>query len=503
MKPLGLFAGSASRRSGPGPVFNIMVIILALLPCFSLGLFSSLSLAADSEAPKVIRRTSSEAGGTRVALIIGNKDYKDVPLRNPVNDAEDLGQVLKRLGFSVTTRTNVNRREFEEAVDQFSRQIAGAEVAVFYFSGHGCQAQGENYLVPVGDVFNDEADLRYRAVNAGLVLDKMEEAKPGINIVILDACRNNPFKGVRSASRGLTALQAARGSFIAYATAPGKVASDGQDRNSVYTKHLLRAIESGGLDILQAFQRVAVEVDRETNGGQVPWFSSALMGSFSFNPSVASVPPPRIAPPRIEEARIPEPPAGYSDEAKRLFKLAWQGEAEAQSSLGDKYYEGDGVAKDRLEALKWYRKAVEQNYETAKQEYRKLGPPNQSVAIDYKALKQFRKIMMTIEESHLTQLGESQLIDGAIEGMLQLVGASGALRKEVEELGQQRKQRFGSSARDTDVTAKDYSELIRFRKAMRLIQKQYSISDKAILAAALNSMFRSIDVSSNQDPPGD
>ena len=172
----------ACRRTHLGFAFTTIVLVLAVALC-SIG---PLIAAADTTDPKAIGRSPSQ-GGKRIALVIGNKDYQDVPLRNPVNDAEDLSGLLKRLGFSVTTKANVDLREFDEAVDRFSREITGAEVALFYFSGHGCQARGENFLIPVGNVINDESDLRYKAMNAGLVLDKMEQAKAGINIVILDA----------------------------------------------------------------------------------------------------------------------------------------------------------------------------------------------------------------------------------------------------------------------------------------------------------------------------
>ena len=170
----------------------------------------------------------------------------------------------------------MNKKDFEEAIHRFSREIRDAQVALFYFSGHGCEAKGENYLVPVDDTFNSPADLHYKAVKAGFVLEKMEDAaeetkdtNSRINIIILDACRNNPFKGVRSPSRGLTEMRAPAGSFIAYATAPGTVAADGQDRNGIYTKHLLRAIESRGVSE-QAFKMVAREVYAETRGQQRP-----------------------------------------------------------------------------------------------------------------------------------------------------------------------------------------------------------------------------------------
>ena len=238
MKPLR--DGSARRRS---PSRVAVILIPTLLAFLSLTLFSSLSGAADDQASKAVRRSSTE-GTKKLALVIGNKDYKDAPLRNPVNDAEDLGQALRKLGFSVITKTNVNQKDFEDAINEFARKIIDAHIAVFYFSGHGCQAKGENYLLPVGYSFNSEADLRHKAVSAGFVLDKMEEAKSRLKIMILDACRDNPFKGVRSASRGLTQMSAPDGSFIAYATAPGKVAKDGEDRNSPYAKHLLTAMNS-------------------------------------------------------------------------------------------------------------------------------------------------------------------------------------------------------------------------------------------------------------------
>jgi ankyrin repeat protein len=276
------------------------LFLLALVVMFSGSWLPSFG-EGEGKGDRAITRAAPEAETGKVALVVGNKDYKQTPLQNPVNDATDMSQALRRLGFSVITRTNVNLQEFEDTLDEFTRKIESSDVALFYFSGHGCQSKGENYLVPVGHTFQTEADLRFKAMNAGLVLARMEQAKTKINIMILDACRDNPFKGFRSTSRGLSALEATSGTFIAYATAPGSVAGDSPDqRNGVYTKHLLRAIETPGLAIEQTFKTVLKSVREETKGQQTPWMSSSLSQDFFFNPApVASstLTPPKPATP--------------------------------------------------------------------------------------------------------------------------------------------------------------------------------------------------------------
>lgn len=220
----------------------------------------------------------------RVALIIGNSQYKDVPLQNPVHDAEDIANTLQMLGFTVIIRTNINQRSMDEAITMFVQQIQYGDVALFYFSGHGVQVDGENYLLPVGEVLQSENDIRYKAINAGYLLGKMEESGNRTNIFVLDACRNNPFKGLRSLSKGLIMMDAPGGTFIAYATAPGKAAEDGGGRNSPYTKYLIEALKMKGVSIEQAFKQVLRSVEAETGGRQVPWTSSSLREDFYFNP---------------------------------------------------------------------------------------------------------------------------------------------------------------------------------------------------------------------------
>ncbi len=248
------------------------------------------SQSNDDDLKKSGLRNSSESGASvkhqrRVALVIGNSDYKVGPLQNPVNDAEDISGVLRTLGFAVRTKTNVNHFEMEEAVNEFVQDIQNGDVALFYFSGHGVQVKGENYLIPVGAPIKSETDVRFKTLNANLVLGKMEESRNRTNIFILDACRNNPFRGLfRSASTGLSKMDAPKGTFIAYATSPNSLAEDGDGRNSPYTKHLIEALKMKNTPIEVAFKQVGKAVNRETAGEQTPWTSSSLFDDFYFYP---------------------------------------------------------------------------------------------------------------------------------------------------------------------------------------------------------------------------
>jgi hypothetical protein len=172
------------------------------------------------------------------ALVIGNAAYDEAPLRNPVNDAEAMASTLGELGFTVTLKKNITQREMEQAITAFANPGQSGDVGLFYFSGHGMQAQGQNYMLPLKAQIDSEADVRYRAVPAECVLARMEEAGYRLNLIILDACRNNPYaRRWKSVIKGLALMEAPVGSLVAYATAPGKVADDGVGRNGVYTSH--------------------------------------------------------------------------------------------------------------------------------------------------------------------------------------------------------------------------------------------------------------------------
>ncbi len=221
----------------------------------------------------------------RVALVIGNSAYKNAPLRNPANDATDISHALRRLGFQVTVLRNANQRKMKTSIRKFGKQLSKGGVGLFYYAGHGMQVEGRNYLIPVGANIETESEAKYEAVDAGRVLGQMEDAGNNLNIIILDACRNNPFtRSFRSADKGLAKMDAPTGSILAYATSPGNVAADGGGRNGLYTEKLLRHMQTPGMDLPHLFMHVRKEVVAATNRQQVPWESSSLIGDFSFVP---------------------------------------------------------------------------------------------------------------------------------------------------------------------------------------------------------------------------
>jgi uncharacterized caspase-like protein len=219
----------------------------------------------------------------RTALVIGNAAYRTDPLRNAVNDATDMGATLRQLGFEVIELHDAAHQQMEEGVEQFTRQLGRGGVGLFYFSGHGVQANGLNYLIPVDARISRDSDIKYQSVQVDWVLDRMRDAGNELNVIILDACRNNPYaRSLRTAQQGLAVMQAASGSLIGYATSPGTTAEDGPGRNGTYTKHLLHFMQMPGLSVEQMFKEVRVAVAQETGKRQIPWVSTSLLGDFYF-----------------------------------------------------------------------------------------------------------------------------------------------------------------------------------------------------------------------------
>jgi hypothetical protein len=227
----------------------------------------------------------SAPSGRRVALVMGNSAYATAPLKNTVHDARAMAQTLRNLGFDVLQQENSTQNEMKRAIRAFGEQIRQSSVALFYYAGHGIQVNGQNYLVPVGATINKQEEVEYEGVDVGFVLAQMEEAGSHTNIVILDACRNNPFaRRFRSVTGGLAAIQAPSGTLIAYATAPGAVADDGNARHGVYTQEVLKQIRVPGLKVEEVFKRVRMAVREKTYGKQTPWESSSLVGNLYFVP---------------------------------------------------------------------------------------------------------------------------------------------------------------------------------------------------------------------------
>jgi hypothetical protein len=274
----------------------------------------------------------------RLALIIGNGAYQTSPLKNPINDAEDMAETLKKLGFKVILKRDADQRTMEDTIRFFGRQLRDGDVGLFYFAGHGVQVDGRNYLMPVDAKIESESDVKYEAVDAGRILGKMEDAENRLNIVILDACRNNPYaRAFRSNQNGLARMDAPTGSLIAYSTAPGEVAADGPERNGIFTKHLIQHMLEPNLPIEQVLKRVRINVANETNGRQIPWESSSLMGDFYFNPEKSTVSTEKVEKLKIPSERVSETQvATISDDDKRNIE-PWTGIWDLKYHFGGGY----------------------------------------------------------------------------------------------------------------------------------------------------------------------
>ncbi len=245
------------------------------------------SESQDSIAQTITTKTTlSNTSQKRIALIIGNGDYQHGGyLRNPLNDAEDMSSVLGKLGFEVILVKNADIVELKSVIDDFGLKLSKYDVGLFYYAGHGIQTKGFNYFIPVDAQLKTEAQVEFNCVRTDRLLSLMEAASNSTNIIILDACRNNPFE--RSWSRsvngsGLAFMDAPSGSLIAYATSPGKTASDGYGRNGLYTSALLHHITEPNIGIELMFKKVRETVSEKSVKAQIPWESTSLLGNFYF-----------------------------------------------------------------------------------------------------------------------------------------------------------------------------------------------------------------------------
>jgi len=254
------------------------IVLLALLLALALP-------AAAAERMRGIAVTEE-----RIALVIGNATYRVDPLDNPVNDARLVAQSLRQAGFAVRVHENLDRRAMVEALRDFSNRLGENTIAALYYAGHGLQLRDRNFLIPVDAEIRSEDEIPIAGVDIDFLLRRMGTARSRINIVILDACRNNPFAGKGgNTAQGLAQMDAPVGTLLAYATAPGKLAADGGGgANSLYATHLARALLAPGLPVEHVFKRVREAVVRDTRELQVPWESSSLQGEFAFVPGIAA-----------------------------------------------------------------------------------------------------------------------------------------------------------------------------------------------------------------------
>jgi hypothetical protein len=220
---------------------------------------------------------------SRIALVIGNAAYPAASLKNPVNDARAVAEALRQLNFDVVVQENMSQAQMQRAIIAFGQRLTPDSVGLFYYSGHGVQVGGRNFLIPVDADISSEQSVPLTALDMDDVVAQMAAARARINLVILDACRNNPFAGrVRSLGGGLAAIDAPKGTLIAYATAPGKVASDGRGSLGLYTQELLKAMRQPDMPVEQMFKRVRASVVTASNDQQTPWETSSLIGDFYF-----------------------------------------------------------------------------------------------------------------------------------------------------------------------------------------------------------------------------
>ena len=338
----------------------------ALLTILALSFVTSFQLAAQTpvaqqEPNRQLVQTNAPppAAARRIALVIGNGAYTNAPpLKNPPNDARDMAANLKTLGFEVSSGVNVNQREMKRLIREFGQKLKAGGNGLFYYAGHGVQARGRNYIIPVDADIQSEADVEDSGVDVGLVLNYMDDAQNGLNIVILDACRNNPFsRSFRSASEGLAQVDAPTGTLIAYATAPGRVAADGAGENGLYTSELLQAMRLPGLSATDMFMQVRAEVMKKTGNKQVPWEASSLVGSFYFSGGTNSV---------ASNAAGEAPSSGQKFDAAAFEYNYWDSiknstNADDFTAYLAKYPEGQfaALAKNRIKSLEGVAKAAE------------------------------------------------------------------------------------------------------------------------------------------------
>ena len=281
----------------------------------------------------------------RVALVLGNAAYPGNMLRNPVNDAKAMAAALTKDGFEVILLTDGDQKTMQRTIGQFSRKLRGAKVALVYYSGHGIQAGGINYMIPVDAQLESEGDMPLELVSVDAVMAQLVQAGTDVNILILDACRTNPFERRFRAlgGSGLATITAPKGTIIAYATAPGTTADDGNGANSPYTTALLRALSQPGKKAEEVFKDTRIQLAQTTGNRQISWESSSLVGDFYFlpggsapavTPVSAPTPAPAPAPPPASQSRPapaaavePAPPAAAAtprpgkDRGKLVFDI--------------------------------------------------------------------------------------------------------------------------------------------------------------------------------------
>jgi len=251
--------------------------------------FISLHAHAKEDRNLAVTQVNNAVSDKRIALVIGNGAYANSPLKNPVNDAKDIAIKLRKLGFDVVERNNLQTKQIGGALREFRSKLSPGAVALVFYAGHGLQIKGINYLPAVDADINSEEDVPNQSLGVNQIMDVLDDARTRLNLVFLDACRNNPYasRSFRSADRGLARISAPSGTLISYATKPGSVAADGNGRNGLYTSKLLAQMDSN-IQIELTLKRVVTEVKAASQGKQEPWMEGSIEGDFCFGGCAAS-----------------------------------------------------------------------------------------------------------------------------------------------------------------------------------------------------------------------
>jgi formylglycine-generating enzyme required for sulfatase activity len=282
-------------------------------------LFAALSSLAQTADKRnlAVGAASPAFSEKRVALVIGNSAYVNSPLRNPLNDAADMAARLRSLGFEVVLRSNLSTRQIGGTLREFRSKLSPGAVALVFYAGHGLQIKGENYLPTVDADINSEEDVPNQSISMRQLMDVLDEAKTRLNLVFLDACRNNPYaRSFRSSDQGLARISAPSGTLISYATRPGSVAADGTGRNGLYTGELLKQMQQTQAPIEQVLKRVVSSVKSGSQGKQEPWMEGSIEGDFCFGDCGQGVQTATLAPAPANAAPSRPLPAAPAQDAE-------------------------------------------------------------------------------------------------------------------------------------------------------------------------------------------
>lgn len=442
----------------------------------TLNRFSTTLLVIFAIVSSTVQAASPNVEESRAALVIGNGNYQNGALRNPVNDARAVAAKLEKLGFQVILRENMNREGMHQSIGEFRKLLKEGGVGLFYYAGHGMQIKGRNFLIPVDADIQHEDDIEFRGIDANLVLSRMDSAKTRVNLLVLDACRNNPFARVtRSGNVGLAQMGAPKGTLIAFSTEPGSLAKDGDGSNSVYTRHLVDKLSIPAMPVEQLFKEVRIAVTKETNDRQIPWESSSLMGDFYFVPP-SDVIKPVSAPALVPVPSIPQPPSavaskpslleskpakpthtardynreGYEieinarnltlDELPALEAKAKRGDVVAQTTLGWAYLlgkgqqDGRGIPRSNPKMLSWTKAAAKQGYPVAQNNLGAIYMDGIGVKSDYPQAQRYFKL--AADQGYLSAQRNLLEVSVMLGEKLDMNTVSGMLKGFQRDIGQ-------------------------------------------------------------------